>query len=140
MKTDKFYKDGLHFECTNCGNCCSHPDGYVDVSEAELTRIAAFLGIAETQFLEQYADLNEQGDGFQLKSEAGGGCIFLKDERCSVYPVRPLQCRTFPFWPENIKSPYRWKLTARDCPGIGEGKLYTPEEIEQIANRMREKK
>ena len=35
-------------------------------------------------------------------------CVFLKEDpergrkTCSIYPVRPLQCRTWPFWPENL--------------------------------------
>ncbi len=53
-------------------------------------------------------------------------------KQCAIYPVRPSQCRSWPFWPENILSPEDWQNTAVKCPGINTGKLYTFEEIESI--------
>ncbi len=138
MKKGKFYKDGLHFGCTFCGKCCSHPGGYVQLTEQEASNIADYLGMDEDEFLEKYIELVDEDEGFRLKSFSDGGCILLKDDQCTVYPVRPTQCRTFPFWPENVKSAYRWKLTAEDCPGIGEGRLYTAEEIDEILKSMKE--
>lgn len=128
---EKFYHQGLRFECTGCGGCCTHNDGYVDVTEAEAAAIAAFLGILEAEFIEQYLMLREDR-AWELKSRENGDCIFLENKRCLIYPVRPRQCRTYPFWKENLKSSYRWKLTAQECPGIGIGKLYTREEIQRI--------
>jgi len=42
IKTDvgPWYRDGLSFSCTQCGNCCSGPEGYVWVDEEELVQIA----------------------------------------------------------------------------------------------------
>lgn len=148
----RFYKNGLRFECTGCGNCCSNPDGYVTLTAEEAGKIAAYLEITETEFLEKYADLDPDGNTFKLRSFTAasipngmkmeqppkvGDCIFLHDDRCIVYPVRPLQCSTFPFWPENVKSPYRWKIVAQDCPGIDEGRVYLSEEIEAILALMK---
>ncbi|MBR1671593.1 MAG: YkgJ family cysteine cluster protein, partial [Fretibacterium sp.] len=50
--------------------------------------------------------------------------------RCSVYPVRPSQCRLFPFWPELLRSREMWELYAARCPGMNEGPLLSPAEIE----------
>ena len=56
---------------------------------------------------------------------------------CSIYPVRPLQCRTWPFWPGNIRDPESWRLASRTCPGMTRGRaggtLYLPERIEALA-------
>ena len=41
------------FHCRRCGACCRIPDGIVRVSDAEIARIAAFLGIPEVRFIEQ---------------------------------------------------------------------------------------
>ena len=153
----KFYKSGLRFECTGCGNCCSNPKGYVQLTMEEAGNIAAFLSLSESEFLKVYTDFQEQENTFNLKSlhenspeilsqnsspqekinspeqtPRIGDCIFLVNNRCSIYPVRPLQCRTFPFWPENLKSQYRWKIVAEDCPGINQGRVYLSEEIETI--------
>ncbi len=128
---EKFYHQGLKFECTGCGGCCTHNDGYVEVTEAEAVAITAFLGIPEAEFIERYLKLRED-KGWELKSRENGDCIFLEESRCSIYPVRPRQCQTYPFWKENVKSAYRWKLTGQECPGVGKGKLFTREEIDRI--------
>ena len=49
-----------------------------------------------------------------------------------IYPVRPGQCRTWPFWSENLASPNAWNKTAQKCPGINRGKLYSYEQIQKI--------
>jgi Fe-S-cluster containining protein len=45
-------------------------------------------------------------------------CVFLKDNRCSVYDARPVQCRTFPWWLHTIQSEKSWKEAGEDCEGI----------------------
>jgi Fe-S-cluster containining protein len=46
--------------------------------------------------------------------------------------VRPNQCRTWPFWNDNLASPDSWNYAAVKCPGINRGKRYSVEEIESI--------
>ncbi|RMF60300.1 MAG: YkgJ family cysteine cluster protein [Calditrichaeota bacterium] len=128
---EKFYQHGLQFECTGCGNCCSNNEGYVEISEEEAVAIANFLKISEAEFLKEYVT-GSKDHRWELSSQPNGDCIFLQDNRCQVYPVRPLQCRTFPFWKENLKSAYRWKLLAGECPGINQGKWHSREEIEAM--------
>jgi Fe-S-cluster containining protein len=47
-------------------------------------------------------------------------CIFLQNGKsCAVYDTRPVQCRTFPFWPEALASPEAWQqLRQRGCEGL----------------------
>ena len=52
-----WYADGLRFECTACGNCCTGTPGYVWLSPAEQTEIAACLGIPVKQFKKRYTRL-----------------------------------------------------------------------------------
>ncbi|MHC4300490.1 MAG: YkgJ family cysteine cluster protein, partial [Planctomycetota bacterium] len=63
-------------------------------------------------------------------------CIFLRNRGgqrgCGIYCVRPNQCRTWPFWPENLASVNAWNRAAVKCPGINRGRLYSFEEIEKI--------
>ena len=143
-QTTEWYADGLRFTCTQCGNCCTGPPGYVWFNEAEAVAIAEYLGLSEAAFREQYA---HQALGRWTLNEVpiGAGqydCVFLKSDEqgrrgCSIYPVRPHQCRTWPFWPENLASPRSWQRAGRTCPGMtagneGAGKLYPINEIRII--------
>jgi len=63
-------------------------------------------------------------------------CIFLKkinDQKiCMIYPVRPNQCRMWPFWSNNLAGADAWNRAAQKCCGINRGKVYSLEEIEKI--------
>ena len=56
-------------------------------------------------------------------------CIYLSEKKCTVYEARPTQCRTWPFWPENMNAK-RWNDNIQSfCPGVGKGKLHSAEFI-----------
>ena len=55
------------------------------------------------------------------------------DDGCTVDEVRPTQCRTFPFWPENLETPGAWEAVIHQCPGVGEGKHYELVEIRRLS-------
>ena len=126
----KFYNQGLKFECAGCGECCRLPGGGVEVAISEAREIAAYLNISYNSFVNEYCISDE--DGLKIKDNDLQHCIFLEHGRCKIYEVRPLQCRTFPFWPENIKSQYRWNLLKDFCPGIDSGRHYSIDRIEGI--------
>ena len=66
------------------------------------------------------------GDRYSLIEKPGGDCIFWdKSAGCTVYPARPVQCQTWPFWPENVESPEDWDRVRSVCPGSGHGRVYT---------------
>ena len=67
-----------------------------------------------------------------LKERDNGDCVLLDEQGCSSYPVRPAQCRAFPFWEANLRSRQAWEAVKERCPGVGRGRLYTREEIEEI--------
>jgi Fe-S-cluster containining protein len=135
---DRWYADGLRFSCTQCGNCCSGPPGTVWVTAEEGQRIARRLGVDQGTFYERYA--RPVGKRWSLRERPFGDgldCILLDRDRvpgravCSVYEDRPRQCRSWPFWPENLRSLRHWER-ARDrtpCPGMDQGRLYGVEEI-----------
>lgn len=127
-----WYAAGLRFECQACGRCCSGPPGYVWVDPAEAYMIADFLGIAAQELFMRYMRLVD-GE-LSLVELANGDCVFLDPEsrRCRIYPVRPRQCRTWPFWSSNLVSRRAWAEAAARCPGCNHGRLYTLDEIEQL--------
>jgi len=131
-----WYIGGLHFECVQCGRCCSGPgEGYIWVTKPEIQIIADFLKISVGQVRKEY--LKRVGLRTTIIEHPGTkDCILLQDiagqKRCIVYPVRPSQCRTWPFWPGNLANPNAWNKAAQKCHGINHGRLYTHDEIEKI--------
>lgn len=125
-----WYKDGLQFECSQCGDCCSGAPGFVWVDDAEIETLAKRLEMELDAFERKF--VRQVGVRKSLVEYPDGDCIFLDpDSRgCTVYEDRPVQCRTWPFWNSNLSNRREWKETCRVCPGSGTGRLYTLEEIE----------
>ena len=132
---EKFYRHGLKFTCTTCGECCKLPGGRVELKISEAENISVFLHLTMDDFLETFCTVEDSG--IYLKDNAKQHCIFWENETCAIYDVRPLQCRTFPFWPENLKSPYRWKQLRSFCEGVDRGKLHTAKQIETVRSEQR---
>jgi uncharacterized protein len=136
--SDLWYAEGLRFSCTQCGNCCSGGPGYVWVTVEDMGRIAGYLKMGFEDFTRKY--VRQIGEKYSLVEKFNYDCAFLTREGgktgCSIYPVRPTQCRTWPFWDENLKSPAAWKAGSRrggGCAGMCDsgGKLYDVEHIER---------
>lgn len=131
---DKWYKEGLKFKCQGCSHCCSIGPGYVWLSEEEINKIASFLKLPRDIFLKKYC-LTAMGKISLKELLPSYDCIFLKDKKCSIYEVRPLQCRTFPFWKDVIASKKAWDKMGKTCPGIDavDGRLYSQKEIDLLS-------
>ena len=133
---EPWYKDGLNFTCSQCGDCCTGGPGVVWVTDDELKEIATYLDkplgeirLFHTRMVRGRLSLTE----FQ-----NGDCTFFDPEKrhCKVYPVRPTQCRTWPFWTSNLSSEEKWQETCKYCPGSGTGAFFSLEEIEERAGRV----
>ena len=136
-----WYSAGLHFECLQCGRCCSGPvEGYIWVKRPETQLIAKYLNISVRELKRNF--LRRVGLSRTIIEDVHTrDCIFLrrgdKGKECSIYSVRPSQCRNWPFWPYNLAGPDSWNLAARKCPGINRGAHYGPGEIQAKANNKR---
>jgi Fe-S-cluster containining protein len=125
---ESWYEDGLPFQCTRCGNCCTGAPGFVWVDEEEIEELARFLNEAVSRFRVFYT--RPVGEQRSLRELANNDCVFYdRTQGCTVYPVRPKQCRTWPFWESNLRTPEAWERTQRTCPGAGTGELISAEEI-----------
>jgi Fe-S-cluster containining protein len=123
-----WYQDGLRFRCTRCGDCCTGAPGHVWVNTEELAAIAEHRGEPVEEVVARYTRLAERGR--TLREKANGDCVFFeRGAGCTVYPVRPRQCRTWPFWESNVRTPEDWERTCEVCPGSGQGELISAEEI-----------
>ncbi len=124
-----FFDDGILFECLHCGACCTGEPGTVYVSPKKLVQIAHYLSMEISVLTRSH--VYPFKNGFSIKEREDGQCYFYNDG-CRIYPVRPLQCRIFPFWFENLRSRKQWNHISGQCPGIGRGKLYSKEKILKI--------
>ncbi|MFA5250970.1 MAG: YkgJ family cysteine cluster protein [Phycisphaerae bacterium] len=135
-KKTLWYAAGLHFECQQCGGCCSGPNqGYIWVTRPEIKLIADFLKVEPKQLRQKY--LRRVGLRTTIiEQPVTRDCVFLRridgQKRCIIYHVRPSQCRTWPFWPENLVNAGEWNRAVQRCGGINRGKLYSFEEIEEV--------
>lgn len=129
-----WYRDGLKFDCTQCGNCCSGAPGYVWVTKEDRRAIAEFLKAPSGALDERH--VRRVGFRYSLNEHRNGDCIFLKSvdgkRICGIYPVRPLQCRTWPFWHHNLRSPEAWQAAAETCPGMNRGPHHSFVAIEEV--------
>jgi len=126
-----FYeKEGLKFSCVQCHDCCRHDPGFVFLSKNDLDRLLKPLPIDAEDFIEKYCRWVkiDHEERLSLLEKKNFDCIFW-DQGCTVYETRPLQCRTYPFWKGPLESLDTWNWEQQFCPGIGKGRIYSPEEI-----------
>ncbi|MEM7784903.1 MAG: YkgJ family cysteine cluster protein [Planctomycetota bacterium] len=125
-----WYKDGLKFSCSGCGDCCTGAPGFVWVNSEEIADLAQHLGMDVESFEDTYT--RKIGARRSLREFPNGDCVFFDEQsrHCEVYESRPIQCRTWPFWESNLRTVDDWKRTCEECPGSGTGRLVQLEEIE----------
>ncbi len=138
MSGKPWYSNGLRFQCSQCGDCCKNHGSYtyVYLAQADIDAITGFLELGREEFLARYCIREEGRISLRMDDPA---CPFLgADNRCRIYPVRPKQCATWPFWEENLKRK-TWEGAVKECcPGIGQGELTPAAEVERIARETEE--
>jgi len=130
--------DGIRFECQpGCTKCCE-VSGYVYLTEEDLARAARHLGLSAAEFEQRYVYRTKHMRRLRKpRSPRGKQCHFLTAEGCRIHPVKPVQCRLFPFWPELVESRRDWAATGKWCPGIGKGPLIQITAAMETASEMK---
>ena len=104
----------MEFACRQCGACCRIPNGICRVNDAEIARIAAFLGQDEAAFIASETEVAPDRRSLMLRNTPDGACVWLDaDNRCKIHPVKPDKCRTFPQAWTNADSD-------KVCPALGQ--------------------
>lgn len=125
-----WFKEGLRFECTECGKCCTGSPGYVWVTEEDIVQMAEALELSVKDFMRKYIRMKNSRYALIEMKNPPYDCIFLKDKKCQVYQARPKQCRTFPWWQHNLNSKESWDAAAKECEGISDlAPLHSEEDI-----------
>jgi Fe-S-cluster containining protein len=120
IKQDGFDYSFDEYRCATCeGNCCIGESGYIWVSPTEMVEMAEHLNQELSEFKKQ--SLDKIGYKYSIKelqiSDNSFACKFfdLSKKQCSIYEVRPSQCRTFPFW-EYFKT--NSEELRQECPAV----------------------
>lgn len=77
---------------------------------------------------------------YEIKKDEKGKCLFLKNNQCTIYSLRPLICRFYPF---ELKFDQDKKIHVFDftleCPEIGRGKIITRKDFKELFLLAKEK-
>lgn len=136
--SDWFCRSGLRFSCMRCSACCRHESGFVFLSESDAAVLAGALSVLLPEFEALYCRWVRYGEHerLSLKEKPNFDCIFWGNG-CAVYENRPFQCRSYPFWEFFLADKGAWDQEAIHCAGMGKGRLYSFEEIEEFLTQDR---
>jgi Fe-S-cluster containining protein len=116
----------LKFQCQKSGNCCTSAgqSGFIFLTEQDTSRLSKFLDQSVESFADygafEFTRFSKGPAKVWFMKDSHEVCRFLDGKQCSVYEARPTQCRTWPYWPENMNAK-AWGEIAKFCPGIGKG-------------------
>lgn len=116
------YPRNVRFKCGRCAICCGDTD-------AKLRKIllmkleAAHLSDKTGKPIDEFADrrVGSEPYVYEMKKNREGKCVFLRENACSIYGIRPLICTFYPFELRvNRASRHIFSYTD-ECPCIGQG-------------------
>ncbi len=133
--------DNLLFECGKCGLCCGdtkQKTRHILLLGSEADTISAATCLPKLTFTKQIVDKTPYF--YEMKKDDEGRCFFLKDNQCTIYTLRPLICRFYPFELkfDQDKNTHVFNFTL-ECPEIGKGKLLTKKDFEELFLLAKEK-
>lgn len=131
-RKEPWWGNGLRFGCLGCGRCCRGEPGAIWFTEREERVLAQRLSLSPDEFRRRF--VTSRYGRLSISERPNGECSLLDGDKgcCTVYAVRPLQCRLFPFWPSLLESPEAWEEESHRCPGMNQGKLHPSWLIERL--------
>ena len=104
------------FDCKMCGTCCIGRGGIV-VSPTDLQRLATYLNLRPSEFVERYTEHGAKK--LKLRTAENGACVFFcEDKGCMIHAAKPVVCRAWPFFKGNLVDPISFSMAKDYCPGI----------------------
>jgi Fe-S-cluster containining protein len=128
------YPHAVRFKCTKCGICCGNTQEKIR-HILLLNRDAEQIAAATLQPISKFATKIEDKApyGYEMKKTAENGkCIFLEKNQCTIYSLRPLICRFYPFELEITANQKHEFLYTDECPSIGKGKTLSKNYFEKL--------
>jgi len=132
------YPKNIRFKCIKCAICCGNTETWtrhILMLEAEARRISE----ATLQPIRKFAKKTSRHEPYVYeikKTRKEGKCIFLKNKLCTIYALRPLICRFYPFELKTTKNgKYTFSPTS-ECPGLGKGKHLREAYFRSLLNQL----
>ena len=124
----------IKFECVRCGLCCGDTKEkarHILILDAEAKKIVSATFMLVPDFSWEIKDKHPYV--YEMKKTSEGKCVFLKDNQCSIYPLRPLICRFYPFELkfDEKKGLHNFDFTL-ECPRINQGKLIGEKDFKKL--------
>lgn len=107
------------------------------VTLREVQRIASLLGASVAYMTRRYT--RTIGRRRSLRGVRSGACVFydVATKGCRIHDEKPRQCRSFPFWPSNLRDEESWLVAGKSCEGVGVGELIGEDEITRRLRTIR---
>jgi Fe-S-cluster containining protein len=124
----------MRFQCQSaCVRCCEQ-EGFVYLNGDDIARLAGHLGITRTEFRRRY--VCGPSTLARFRKPRRKQCPFLVASGCSVHSVKPLQCNSFPYWPELLADAGKRREAASYCPGMNRGPQVNIATAREIAGQV----
>ena len=131
----------IKFDCNRCGLCCGDTEQKnrrILLLETEAKKISSQTSLCIHDFSIKIKD--KLPYVYEMKKTSEGKCFFLKDNQCTVYPLRPLICMFYPFELkfDEAKKSYNFDFTL-ECPGINHGKVFHVKDFKKLFELAQER-
>ena len=128
------YPAAMRFRCIKCGICCGDTQEkvrHILLMKKEAEQIAAATLQPISAFAVKVQD--KAPYSFELrKTTKEGECVFLKENRCVIYSLRPLICRFYPLELKTGENRKQEFLYTSECPGVGKGRVLRESDFERL--------
>ena len=119
------YPVAVHFQCLKCGICCGdtkEKSRHILLLAKEAEQISETTSQPTPNFAVKIRD--REPYSYEMKKRAKEGmCVFLENNRCTIYSSRPLICRFYPFELQVSQDRKYQFLFTKECPGIMRGRM-----------------
>ncbi len=128
------YPRKVQFKCVKCGICCGDTKDktrHILLLAEEANDLASTTNQPISDFALKIEDKSPY-DYEMKKTVEDGKCVFLRQNRCTMYSKRPLICRFYPFGLKTAEKEQRVFYYTKECPGIGKGKPMGKEDFHKL--------
>lgn len=133
------YPSHVRFECSKCTLCCGDT-GTKTRHILLLTKETDKISEVSLRALETFACriVGHEPYAYEMKKDKEGKCVFLSQNRCIIYAVRPLICRCYPFELKPGKNGSHIFSSTSECPGLGSGEHLKEDYFNELFQLARE--
>jgi Fe-S-cluster containining protein len=118
------YPAAVRFRCVKCGICCGdtkEKTRHILLLAPEAEQISKTTLQPTSRFAMKINSTKHYT--YEMKKRENGKCVFLENDRCTIYVVRPLICRFYPFELKSLNDKKHQFLFTEECPAIGKGRM-----------------